>query len=166
MHDSSLYSQHKYMHTSNRRRRNTFFTILHASRALTLVCRINKCLVAAARLNHDPTVPQKLSSESPFMGTKGVFRHVAFSYRPTSRGKLHESKNYRCSLSQFVFSTDPLQTKTNLLYTLRLILALTDNTLYFHYKDQQIKTAYQNNRFIAGFKLNTLTQSVVKSKVL
>jgi hypothetical protein len=150
------------MHDSNRRRPNQFFNILHASRALTFVCCINKCLVAVAKLTHGPPVPQKISFESPFMGTKGAlftaFRHVAFSYRPSSRGDVHESKHNKCSSSQSAFSTSPLQTKTNILYTLRLIAALTDNTLHFHYKNQQIKTAYKNNRFIAGFTLNTWTQ--------
>ena len=140
--------------------------IRHASRALASVCCINKCLVAVPRLTHHPPVPQKLSFESPFMGTKGAVctdcRHVAFSYRPSSRGKVHELRHNKCSLSPFVFSTNPLHTKTNLLYTLRLTSALTDNTLYFHYKDQHITTAYQNNRFIAGFKLNTRTHSVGK----
>jgi hypothetical protein len=60
------------MHDWNRRERNTLVNIFHTSRALTVVCCINKCLVAVARLIHDLPVPQKLSFESPFKGTVGA----------------------------------------------------------------------------------------------
>jgi hypothetical protein len=42
---------------------------------------------------------------------------------------------YKGALYLLLF-TNPLQTKTNLLHTLTLTSALTDNTLYFHYKEQ------------------------------